>query len=132
MKDRLENLRLFFPAEVTAAYLAIQKLLAGNDVLPEEQMWFMALIALALAGVNAVVYLKLYEVDGFHWIVVITLGFLVWVLNIDMPRFKDMPVLGQYLRIEIVAPVLLVFYTLVTSFFELPKRKRPREGKLDV
>lgn len=132
VKDRLENLRLYFPAEVTAAYLAVQKLLAANGVLETERMWLMVGIALALAAINAVVYWKFYEVDGPVWILVLTAGFVAWVLNIDMPRYKDLPVFGEYLEIEIAAPILLVFYTLITSFFELPKRKnnaKPKSGQ---
>ena len=122
MKDRLENLRLFFSAEVTASYLAIQKLLDANGVGPTEHMNFMIWIAIALAAINAVVYWKLYEISGVHWIVVITVGFLIWVLNIDMPRFKDLGIINDYVNIEIAAPAMLVFYTLITSFFQLPKR----------
>jgi hypothetical protein len=36
MADRLENLRMFFPAEVTGAYLAIQSLYKANDIGPSE------------------------------------------------------------------------------------------------
>jgi hypothetical protein len=123
MSDRLENLRLFFPAEVTASYLAIQKLLAANGVGPTENMYFMIWIAVALAAVNAAVYWKLYEVSGVLWIAVITVGFLIWVLNIDMARFKDLGIINNYINIEIAAPAMLIFYTLITSFFQMPKRK---------
>ena len=123
MKDRLENLRLFFPAEVTGAYLAIQGLLKANGVRDTEQMWFMVSVALLLAAINAALYWKLYRLSGLHWIAVISLGFLIWVLNIDLARYKDLPYIGYVVDVEIAAPTLLVFYTLITSFFEMPKRK---------
>jgi hypothetical protein len=120
MDKRLENMRLFFPAEVTGSYLAIQGLLAANGIEKTEQMGFMIYIAVALAVINAIMYWKYYDVISPLWHVVLAVGFFIWVLNIDMPRFKD----GMAgLKVEIVAPTLLIFYSLITSFFELPKRK---------
>lgn len=121
MKDRLENLRLYFPAEVTGSYLAIQGLLNANHTGPSESPYFMIMVAIALALVNAVIYWKFYKISGILWIAVITVGFFIWILNIDIARFKDVWPIGQY--IEVYAPTLLVFYTLVTSMFEIPKRK---------
>lgn len=122
MKDRLENLRLFFPAEVTGAYFAIQSLLTANGVHATEFMWHMVGVTVALAAVNAVIYWKVHGTRG-AWLLFLTFGFVVWVLNIDLKRFKDLPVLGQSIDIEIVAPALLIFYTLITSYFEVPRGK---------
>jgi hypothetical protein len=120
MDKRLENMRLFFPAEVTGAYVAIQGLLASNGIQKTEYMGYMVFIAIALAAVNAVIYWKFYNTVSPLWQIVLAVGFLIWVGNIDMPRFKDLWMAG--LRVELVAPTLLIFYTLFTSFFELPKR----------
>jgi hypothetical protein len=120
MDKRLENMRLFFPAEVTGAYVAIQGLLASNGIQKTEYMGYMIFIAIALAAVNAVIYWKFYNTVSPLWQIVLAVGFLIWVGNIDMPRFKDLWMAG--LRVELVAPTLLIFYTLFTSFFELPKR----------
>jgi hypothetical protein len=120
MDKRLENMRLFFPAEVTGAYVAIQGLLASNGIQKTEYMGYMIFIAIALAAVNAVIYWKFYNTVSPVWQIVLAVGFLIWVGNIDMPRFKDLWMAG--LRVELVAPTLLIFYTLFTSFFELPKR----------
>jgi hypothetical protein len=79
----------------------------------------MVFVAVALAIVNAVIYWKFYNIGSVIWQVVLAAGFFIWVINIDMPRFKD--AIGS-LRVELVAPTLLIFYTLLTSFFELPKR----------
>jgi hypothetical protein len=120
MDKRLENIRLFFPAEVTGAYVAIQGLLASNGIEKTEYMGYMIFIAVALAVVNAVIYWKFHNTSSPLWQIVLAAGFLIWVGNIDMPRFKDLWMGG--LRVELLAPTLLIFYTLLTSFFELPKR----------
>lgn len=121
MKDRLESLRLFFPAEVTAAYLSIQGLLASRGIQSTEFTELMFAIAIVLAAINAVIYWKWHRTN-IVWIAVLTLGFMIWVINIDMPRFRDLLILGEH--IEIVAPVSLIFYTLITSFLELPRASK--------
>jgi hypothetical protein len=118
--NRLENLRMYFPAEVTASFLAIQGMLAANHVGKSEYMWFMVLIIGALAIINVVIYWMFYGIRHVGFQALLGLGFIVWAINIDMPRFKDFPYLGE--RIEITAPSLLIFYTLLTSFLQLPKR----------
>ena len=121
MNDRLENLRMFFPAEVTASYLAIQSLLKNNQVGESEFMWQMVWVVVALAIINIVIYWKFYDVKDVLLQVVLGFGFIVWVANIDTPRFKDLPLLGE--NIKLGAPILLIFYTLLTSFFSRPERK---------
>lgn len=123
MADRLENLRLFFPAEVTAGYVGIQGLLLKNQIPANEYMWTMVWVAIGLAALNALIYLKYYEVKGRLWLSVVTIGFFIWVLNVDIQRFKDLPVLGSYIPIGVTAPALLIFYTLMTMFFDIPRRK---------
>ncbi len=121
MDKRLENLRMYFPAEVTASYVAIQGLLTANNVLKTEDMYFMAGVIVALTIINVAIYWKFYEINNVILHFVLGTGFIIWAINIDMPRFKDFPYLGEH--IEITAPALLIFYTLLTSFFELPQRK---------
>jgi hypothetical protein len=121
MDKRLENMRLFFPAEVTGSYIAIQGLLSANGIEKTEYMNYMIFVAVALALINAVMYWKYYDTVSLPWHVVLAVGFFIWTLNIDTARFKDS--MGA-LKIELVAPSLLIFYTLITSFFELPKRKQ--------
>jgi hypothetical protein len=121
MDKRLENMRLFFPAEVTGSYIAIQGLLSANGIEKTEYMNYMIFVAVALALINAVMYWKYYDTVSLPWHVVLAVGFFIWILNIDTARFKDS--MGA-LKIELVAPSLLIFYTLITSFFELPKRKQ--------
>lgn len=120
MDKRIDNLRLFFPAEVTGAYVALQGLLASNGISKTEAMWPMLAVVVALAVVNIVIYWKYYETISLVWQFVLSLGFLIWAANIDTARFKDLPLAGEH--IEITAPALLIFYTLITSFFALPKR----------
>jgi hypothetical protein len=122
MDKRLENMRLFFPAEVTGSYVAIQGLLAANQIEKTEYMGYMILVSIALALINAVMYWKYYDTVSLPWHLVLAVGFFIWVLNIDTPRYKDLWMAG--LRVELIAPSLLIFYTLITSFFELPKRKQ--------
>jgi hypothetical protein len=122
MDKRLENMRLFFPAEVTGSYIAIQGLLAANQIEKTEYMGYMILVTIALALINAVMYWKYYDTVSLPWHLVLAIGFFIWVMNIDTPRYKDLWLAG--LRVELIAPSLLIFYTLITSFFELPKRKQ--------
>jgi hypothetical protein len=121
MDDRIEKLRLYFPAEVTGGYLAIQRLLAANGVHDSEQTYFMLWVALLLAALNILIYIKSYSVENYLILGVITVGFFIWVINIDQERFKDLPFVGY--NIETVAPTLLIFYTLVTAQFKLPGGK---------
>lgn len=127
MDKRLENMRLFFPAEVTGSYLAIQGLLSANQIGKTEYMGYMIFVAVALAVINAVMYWKFYETVSLPWHIVLAVGFFIWVLNIDTSRYKDLWMAGQ--RVELIAPSLLIFYTLLTSFFELPKRKQDASKK---
>ena len=121
MDKRLENMRLFFPAEVTGSYIAIQGLLAANGIGKTEYMGYMIFVAVALALINAIMYWKYYDTVSLPWHIVLAVGFFVWILNIDTARFKDSI---ESLKVELVAPSLLIFYTLITSFFELSKRKQ--------
>jgi hypothetical protein len=126
MTNRLEQLRLFFPAEVTGGYLAIQNLLAANGVGASEYMWFMAFLATVLAAINSLIYWKIYQLESMIWQVVLILGFAIWVLNMDNARYEDMYLIGAH--IEIVAPVLLVLYTLLTTFFKLPRKRADEQA----
>lgn len=121
MDKRLENMRLFFPAEVTGSYIAIQGLLAANGIGKTEYMGYMIFVAVALALINAIMYWRYYDTVSLPWHIVLAVGFFVWILNIDTARFKDSI---ESLKVELVAPSLLIFYTLITSFVELPKRKQ--------
>src|SRR5262245_46044173 len=120
MDQRLENLRMYFPAEVTGAYLAIQSLLKANGIEATEFTWGMVSIAGMLGIVNVAMYWKFYSVTSVILHAILVCGFLIWVLNIDTPRFKDLRYLGAY--IEIVAPILLIFYSLLTLFVAMPAR----------
>jgi len=64
MADRLENLRMFFPAEVTGAYLAIQSLYKANDIGPSERPGLMLFIAFLLIVANVVIYWKYYNIQS--------------------------------------------------------------------
>ena len=81
----------------------------------------MVWVIVALTVINLAIYWKFYEINSVILQIVLGFGFIIWAINIDMPRFKDFPYLGEH--IEIAAPTLLIFYTLLTSFFELPRRK---------
>ncbi|NUR11714.1 MAG: hypothetical protein HOQ20_07705 [Bradyrhizobium sp.] len=120
MDKRLENLRMYFPAEVTGAYLAIQSLLKANNVKPTEYTIFMLWVLGGLAIINIAMYWKFYNVRNVFIQVVLLCGFFIWAINIDTPRFKDAPYLGEHL--EIIAPSLLIFYSLLTVFFAIPQR----------
>ncbi len=120
MNNRLESLRMFIPAEVTSSYLAIQGVLAATGIGRSEYMWFMALIVAVLALANIFIYLKIYGVRHIGLQLVLGLGFLIWVCNIDTARFKDFPFLGEH--ITIAAPVALILYTMMTSFIPRPER----------
>jgi hypothetical protein len=111
---------MYFPAEVTGAYLAIQSLLKANNVKPTEYTIFMLWVLGGLAIINIAMYWKFYNVRNVFIQVVLLCGFFIWAINIDTPRFKDAPYLGEHL--EIIAPSLLIFYSLLTVFFAIPQR----------
>lgn len=125
MQDQLENLRRFFPAEVTGSYLAVVGLLGANDVGPAENMWLMVWVTLALLVANGVIYARLRGVRDVGTHVILAVGFLSWVGNIDTRRFEDLPVLGH--NIELIAPISLVFYTLVTGMIGIKPLPQPEE-----
>jgi len=125
MADRLENLRMFFPAEVTGAYLAIQSLYKANDIGPSERPGLMLFIAFLLIVANVVIYWKYYNIQSPFLQAILAIGFLVWIGNMDTDRFKDIPVVGP--NIKIGAPILLIFYTLITSFMARPERIKDRK-----
>src|SRR5690348_3593565 len=109
METRLDNLRLYFPAEVTGAYVAIQGLLASNGVEKAEWTYFMFFIALVLAVINVAIYFRFYNISNVFTHAILAFGFLIWVANIDIERFKDLELVGRYVKIG--APTLLVIYT---------------------
>jgi hypothetical protein len=121
LDKKLDSLRLYFPAEVTGAYVALQGLLLSNGVSKTEAMYPMLLVVAGLTVVNGLIYWRLYEAVSLLSHAVLAAGFIIWAGNIDTARFKDLPLLGQY--IDILAPALLIFYTLITSLIALPKRK---------
>jgi hypothetical protein len=84
-------------------------------------MYFMAAVIVVLCIVNIAIYWKFYGLNAPTLQIILAAGFIIWALNVDTPRFKDFPWLGG--KIEIAAPTLLVFYTLLTMFIELPRRK---------
>ena len=128
MDKRLDNLRLYFPAEVTGSYLAIQSLFKANGIRATEEPWLMAGIALALAVVDIFIYWKFYKITSWLLHVVLFCGFIIWVLNIDTARYADVRLPGT-LRIEIVAPILLIFYSLLTLFISEPVRAKDAQKR---
>ena len=125
MGDNLNKVRQFFPAEVTAAYLAILGIVESKGVGESEAHWQMFTLVLVLIFVNACIYtkfkgLKPNSFKSLFYHVMLAVGFFFWVLNIDMARFKDIPIIGP--DVELVAPISLVLYTLITSFIAFPKQ----------
>lgn len=120
---RLENLRMYFPAEVTGAYVALQALLKNNNVQPSEQWRLMAVVAFALALTNIAIYWKFYRLTSWLIHAVLFFGFLIWVVNIDLDRFKDVRELN-WIPIEIGGPILLIFYSLITMFISIPEKTK--------
>ncbi len=118
MQNKLDNIRLFFPVEVTAAYVGLQGLLEMQSIGESEYTFEMIVIIFILVGINAWIYLQFRGLKSIAWHLLIALGFIIWTINIDMPRFEDVPLLGS--RIEFYAPVALVFYSLITNFLKLP------------
>jgi len=117
MQSNIENLRLLFPAEVTGAYFAIVALLTQSGFKGTEHMQLMLSVAVALATCNTLIYLKVHRIKSIWTHVFVTLGFFIWVANIDTSRFVDLLFVGEY--IEISAPIGLVFFTLASAFFEI-------------
>jgi hypothetical protein len=76
MDKRLENLRMYFPAEVTASFVAIQGLLTANNVGPSEYMWFMVWVVVALAALNVAIYWRFYDIKSLFLQVILGIGFI--------------------------------------------------------
>jgi hypothetical protein len=115
MNDRLENLRMAFPAEVTAAFLAAQKLLG-----PFNYDFAMMAFLLLLVVINLAIYYHLYAVRSWWLLAYISVGFFLWAVSIDSERLKDLLLISYYPTF----PLLLVLYTLTSGFVSLPKPKQ--------
>lgn len=115
MSDRIENLRLAFPAEVTAAYFGAVQLMNELGTPTENENLGILIIVLLLIG-NFAIYTRFYEVKSKLYYAFVSLGFLVWVLNIDGQRYND------YLagHAEIIGGVSIIFYPIVAMFFTAP------------
>jgi hypothetical protein len=115
MNDRLENLRLAFPAEVTAAFLGAQKLL-GDYNYDYYMMGFLGVLLL----INLAIYYHFYEVRSLYLLAYISFGFILWAVTIDSARLKDLLPVEYYPTF----PLLLILYTLSSGFVSLPKIKQ--------
>lgn len=120
--DQLERLRAYFPAEVTGAYLGLVGVLKANDLGPSAYDDYMVYLVVPIfALVNVWIYWKFRNVRSIWTHLILALGFLLWVANIDTPRFRDV-LWGFGANIELAAPVGLVLYVLITSFISLPSQ----------
>lgn len=119
MDDKLENLRNFFPAEVTGAYLSLKGVLSAQGYGPSDFDYPMVGVIALLALVNVWVYWRFRSLTNWIMHAILALGFVLWAVNMDIPRFRDILLIGQ--NIELVAPVCLIMYVLITGFVTLPK-----------
>jgi len=116
MESTLANLRKYLPAEVTAAYVAIQGALTANGIERGEWMDFMLGIVGILLLCNAYIYWKFRRTKNLFTQAIVAIGFIIWALNTDMERFEDLNWIGEH--IEVYAPTLLVLYSLGTSMMK--------------
>jgi hypothetical protein len=120
--NRLENIRMYFPAEATGAYLAIQALLVTNSIPPTERADVMIGVIVALGVINVAIYYRFYAVKSVFLHAILLFGFVIWAINVDTPRFKNVRLLNNIFNVEILAPVLLIFYSILTLFIAAPQR----------
>lgn len=113
LANGLKNIQSMFPLEVTSAYLAIQGILQAQGFGRSEEIWPMAMVVVFLAVVNIVLYTKVKKMHNPLFHVFITIGFIIWVINVDTARYEDFPYIGR--NIEIISPVSLVLYTTVSG-----------------
>lgn len=119
MEDKLENIRMLLPIEVTTVFFAIIQIYKENDIGPSEGAGTMSLIVAFLLAVNAYIYFRTRNLRSISWHLFLAIGFLIWVVNIDLPRYLDTPYLADY--IQVGAPVILALYTLLCSILPIPK-----------
>lgn len=113
MNDRLDKLRLAFPAEVTAAFLAAQKILNDPHNFDFQMMGFLV----ALLVVNVLIYYFFYKIKSPLHLIYVSVGFYLWAVSIDSERLKDLLPFHYYPTF----PLLLVLYTLISAYIPLPK-----------
>jgi hypothetical protein len=122
MDDRLEKLRLAFPAEVTGAFLAAQKILNGpKEVNAGNYDVAMGVFLVALLLANLVIYFSFYKIRSPFFLVYVSLGFALWALTIDSQRLGDLLPFSYYPTL----PLMLVFYNLTAIYLPLPKPSQP-------
>ena len=122
--DRLEKLRLAFPAEVTAAFLAAQKLLGPSNY-DRQMMYFL----LALIVLNLLVYFYFYKIRSYFFLSYVSVGFFLWAVSIDSERLKD--ILHEIFRIDYYPtfPLLLILYTIISAYIPLSLANKTDEAK---
>ena len=87
---------MYFPAEVTASYVAIQGSLTANNVLKTEDMYFMAGVIVALTIINvANPHWKIYEINNVILHFVLGTGFIIWGNQYRHAALQRFPVPGR-------------------------------------
>jgi hypothetical protein len=122
MDDRLGKLRLAFPAEVTGAFLAAQKILNGpKDINAQNYDVAMALFLAALLLANLVIYFYFYKIRSPFFLLYVSLGFALWAITIDSRRLGDL----LPFSFDPTLPLMLLLYNLVAIYIPLPKLSEP-------
>jgi len=119
MEDRLNNLRMAFPAEVTGAFLAAREVLGTN----QYDFAMLAFLGILLI-INVGIYMHFYKIRSPFYLGFISIGFLLWAVSVDSARLKDF-LFGYY---DPFIPLLLILYTLFSTFIALPKLNQGPES----
>lgn len=104
----LDRLYKLVPIEITAAYTAIASITAPVDGDTENLIYLY--ISLALLTVLTPFYLKILQnVNNVGQLIVSTISFPIWALNISSIIFAD-----QFNISNVALSVLLILWTLIT------------------
>lgn len=120
---QLQKIKALLPIEVTAAFIAIQRIVNGEldpvtNLYPGANLYFFEMLALLLllCLCNLVLVRRGGE-DRVGMLVFSTVGFVIWAINLDIVRWEDRisevfsAAPGGFLT-SLFLPILAVLYSL--------------------
>ena len=84
MDDRLNNLRMAFPAEVTGAFLAAREVFGD----PTKYDFAMLIFLVILLVANVVIYIYFYKIRSPLYLLFVSAGFLLWAVSIELGEIE--------------------------------------------
>lgn len=112
--DYLDRLFKLIPAEVTAAFVAVQTLLTNPDA-PNQNFWILAAFGAFLTFITPFYLRRLQNVTNLYQLMATTISFPIWAANIAVaqvtvefdwisPQLLTVVMIGWVLLIPLVVP----------------------------